>query len=95
MTEPPKTEKEAKRQQAREAAQAALDKHEQEQARWLSMSEVGRILRLSPSQVVRAKKEGKLPVKRLDVTTTEGLREFVSQYVITDKNGKPRITPGQ
>lgn len=95
MSSTKKTEDQAARRQMREAIQTALDKHDAEQARLLSMSEVGKLLGLNPHQLVRAKQTGKLPTRRLDVATLADVQAFAEQHLITDKNGKPRVTSGQ
>lgn len=95
MSSTKKTQDQAKRREAQEAIQVALYKHEAEQLRLLSMSEVGKLLGLNPHQLVRAKQTGKLPTKRLDVATLADVQAFAKQHLITDKNGKPRVTTGQ
>ena len=74
------------------AIQAALDQFHEDQTRLLSMSEIGRLLGLNPYQLIRAKKEGRLTTKRLDVATPEAVRQFAEQHLVYDKNGKLRVT---
>jgi len=74
-----------------EAVKAAGEAFQKEQLRQFALSDIGRLLGISQSQVVRATQNGKLPTKRVMVASAEDIERFASQYIIKDKNGKARV----
>lgn len=83
------TEKEAKRQEIREAIDKAVE--EVRNGQFLSLRAAGYALGLSPQQLHRAMEEGKLKVREQHVVTPKRLEEFAVEYLTMTKSGKTKV----